>query len=281
MKSSVPYLVATLIGLTMAACTGETERGKIREVPAPIPQVITSQALATSDETNAANTFSWSTDICRSKGIFNPNAYSPQQLKDTYYLWLGFNSVMELEDVTLDSPDEWTIENIDRKSAKLDADFRKATRRLLSLQLVPSKFWETVRDLKTKELDESYALKKLTIEAYKTPGILLNQPYAKNCQAYVNALASEDSVALFNAWKNLMEEQKKNNGAPERVEAEFYRKRNSPERLLYAKIELMAFGWWNCANHQTKYNNASQEMPMEEEFDKLFLKITDECDDVD
>ncbi|WP_210462190.1 hypothetical protein [Rufibacter roseolus] len=281
MKSSIHYLAATLIALTMASCMGETERKKTTEVPAPTTEVYATQALATPEKTDPSNAFSWSTHVCRNKGIFNPNTYSAQQLKDTYYLWFEFNSIVELEDATLDSPDEWTLEYINRKSAKLDADYRKATKRLLGLQLVPVKFWEKVRDLKTKELDESYALKKLTIEAYKTPGILLNQPYSKNCQAYANALASEDSVALFNAWKNHMEEQKKRTLAPDRVEAEFNRQRNSPQRLLYAKVELMKFGWWNCAVDQLKYNGASQEMPMEEEFDKLFLKITDECDDVD
>ncbi|QHL87923.1 hypothetical protein GU926_10970 [Nibribacter ruber] len=272
------YLVMFLISTTLASCNSEAKVEQVAVVPQSSMMADSAQVTTAPNRNNTSLTFSWSTESCTNKGIYNPEDYTEQQLKDTYYLWYKFNSVIELEDATLDNPDELTIENINKKSQKLDSDYNKATNRLKNLKLVPGQFWNTLRDLKTKNLDELYALKKLTIEAYRTPVILVNNSYSQKCQVYVNALASEDSVELINAWESLVEEKMKNNGAPELLKAKFNKQRHCSEWLRYAKIELMTYGWWNCANHQRKYIDAYQNMPMEEEFNKLFIKITEECD---
>ena len=48
-------------------------------------------------------------------------------------------------------------------------------------------------------------------------------------------------------------------------------KYNSKDRLIHAKIELMTFGWWNCANHEIKRVN--EDGTTEEEFNEKFLKL--------
>jgi hypothetical protein len=54
-------------------------------------------------------------------------------------------------------------------------------------------------------------------------------------------------------------------------------KYNSKDRLIYAKIELMTYGWWNCSNSQIKRIN--NDGTMEKEFNKLFIHIETECDE--
>ncbi|WP_192825115.1 hypothetical protein [Rufibacter sp. LB8] len=270
-----------LMALTILAFLFSCKSRSTAIVDPPVPTQETALPHATNAKTDSLQNFAWESSYCEHQGKYNSKLYSAKQLKDTHYLWHKFESLNELEDVTFMSLQELTADTIKRKSIKLDADYRSATDRLKNLKLIPSKFWATVKDLKLKELEELYALRKLTIEAYRTPVILLNNSYSKKCEVYVNALASEDSVLLFKAWENLIEEKKKNNGAPEKLAAKFKEQRQSPERLQYAKIELMTFGWWNCANHQRKYNSLYREMPMEEEFNKLFVKMDSDCDDVD
>ncbi|MFB9863181.1 hypothetical protein [Rufibacter immobilis] len=272
------FLIVALSALTtVSSCKNEDKPSAKSSIP--IQEKVIPQTLAS--KTDSIRTFIWETDYCEHQGTYNSNVYSEQQLKDTHYLWYEFSSINVLEDVTLDYPNDLTLENINQKSFKLDSDYHGAKNKLNNLHLIPDKFWTRIKELKTKELDELYALSKRTIEAYKTPAILLNNSYSALCQEYVDALASEDSVALFKAWEKLIEEKKKKNGAPELLADKFKEQRQSPKRLLFAKLELMTYGWWNCANHQRKYNSLYQEMPMEQEFNKLLIRMKSECDDVD
>ena len=75
----------------------------------------------------------------------------------------------------------------------------------------------------------------------------------------------------MNAWFELKERQKLNNCCPEMVEKEFLSKYNSCNRLKYARLDLMTYGWGNCMNqfvyHHTDY------IRIEEEFQKLFISV--------
>ena len=127
------------------------------------------------------------------------------------------------------------------------------------------------------ELEGSYQLRKITIEAYKDPQVLLNNQFTNYCKQYAEALSSNDSTKRLSTWKKLAEEQKEKNGNPEFFMKNFQEKFNSANKLVYAKIELMAFGWWNCANHQIPH--IDRDGGMEEEFNKLFTNIKSACDE--
>ncbi len=68
------------------------------------------------------------------------------------------------------------------------------------------------------------------------------------------------------------------NSSPARLKGIFDQQNSSPDRLKYARVEVMRFGWWNCA---------IQEIPLVEhderaveEFNKLFINVKEECDEL-
>jgi hypothetical protein len=70
----------------------------------------------------------------------------------------------------------------------------------------------------------------------------------------------------------------KNSGSPEIAKKEFEEQFNSPEKFQYAQVEVMGFGWWNCAN--ALIDRADKSAENEREFKKLFKRTrTVECDE--
>lgn len=52
----------------------------------------------------------------------------------------------------------------------------------------------------------------------------------------------------------------------------------SPDRMKFALVEVMTFGWWNCANKAIKY--VDYDGSQEREFRKLFIRVkTISCDE--
>ena len=58
---------------------------------------------------------------------------------------------------------------------------------------------------------------------------------------------------MFEAWLALHEIKKSKNNNPEKLERKFLEQMNSLERMEYARLELMKFGWWNCANQTVQH----------------------------
>ncbi len=58
---------------------------------------------------------------------------------------------------------------------------------------------------------------------------------------------------------------------------EFNNHLNSPDKRDYAIIDLITFGWGNCANDEIP--NPLHDEKMSKEFENLFLKIDAECDE--
>ena len=53
----------------------------------------------------------------------------------------------------------------------------------------------------------------------------------------------------------------------------------TPELLLYAKIDLLTYGWWNCVNNSIRRVQPTDDL--HQQFTRLFASVTSECDDVD
>jgi len=223
-----------------------------------------------SEVKKTTSTFEWSTELCENTGIYDSKKYTANQLQNTYDLWFRYSGI-NLNTQT----NPYKIEDIDKLSIPklmLEYTTKKA---LYNKEIVANSFWNSVKTEKLQELEEEYELRKITIEAYNNPTVLLHTKYSETCSVYVEALTSNDTTALLKSWQNLIEEQKRNNGAPEKLMNQYNEKYNSPDRLLYARMDLMTYGWWNCANAQTK--KLSDDGTMEKEFNKLFIRFKTDC----
>ena len=215
--------------------------------------------------------YEFNTELCYYKCTFDSTIYSREQLDNTYkYLWFP---AYNYYDATV-----WNIQDMDTLS--IGTNQNVCNENLIKLEKLPfvdNPYWEKLRQNRILEYLSSCRLREFTIMAYTNPDTLMYyETVDSTCIFYRNALIS-GGEELLNAWAILINEQKKNNGNPARVQTEYEEKLNSEQKYEYARMEVMMFGWWNNANRLIYHMNNDGYMQME--FEKLFRSWEVECDE--
>ncbi len=253
-------LILLFIPFILFSCT--TNKNKIKESPA-------------TGNNDSTATFSWLDETCNNTGNYNPKDYTAAQLKNTFDLWYTFSGIplhasgvaFELGEISRLNIDKLTKEYLERKAL------------YSGMVIISTPFWNRLKEKRIQELETDYEFKKITITAYSEPSALLNNRFTKYCPDYANVLASGDSSALLAAWKQMAEHDKQKSGNPDFYMSRFYEKFNSGNRLQYAKLQLLTFGWWNCVNSNLPHTGS--DTVYRKEFGKLFKTIQFKCEDAD
>lgn len=252
-------LLAFLIPLLFISCSDKSKKSEEK------PEVSSTETIK-----KTSSIFKWENELCAFTGNYNSDQYTPEQLENTHDLWFLASGLSI--DASPNAADRIEKLNVDELTAEYEQ--RKTS---LNRKIIDTPFWNKIKKERLQELQDEYELKKLSIESYKNPSLLLNSKFSKNCSEYANVLASNDSVALLKAWNIMAEKQKSNNGSPESFWKTHLEKFNSKDRVQYAKMELKTYGWWNCANGEVYRIDDNGEM--EKEFNKLFTNIKSVCDE--
>lgn len=218
--------------------------------------------------------YEWTNGLCYFSGEYDSTKISKEELNDTYSLCCADSAVNYLEVPGL----AWRPSQIDSLNlTSLDKEYDIKSKRLKEMKLIKTPFWEEQRQYKIESLKEMYRFKQIAIQAYKNPSILKEYPLGDSCFEYADAIiAGGDS--MLNEWKRMRLKHCETNGDPKWCYDEYYLKRyNSSERLIWAKLDLMMFGWWNCTCRFLKFNEPNGKA--EEEFEKLFQNVKENCDD--
>lgn len=163
--------------------------------------------------------------------------------------------------------------------AKLEQEYARKSAALKALKIVKSPFWETVRQRKIKEMDQSYQLRRTQTLAYRDPKVLREYTAAPACNAkYAEPLISSGE-SLFKVWLDVNLEGRARNCCPNEVKAKFEQQMGSPDRAKYALVEVMAFGWGNCANALIDHDERANDGTYLKEFKKLFTRVRESCEE--
>ena len=109
------------------------------------------------------------------------------------------------------------------------------------------------------------------MRGYKDHSALLEYKGAPTCTTRFVQPIVIGGEALINAWREVNEESRTKNADPQRLRRIFQTQLKSPERMQFALLEVMTFGWSNCANDRIEYV-VYDESPVEE-YKKLFTKV--------
>ncbi len=217
--------------------------------------------------------FRWTTELCEFEGTYDAKTYTDAQLKNTLKLF-NFGDFEINTEATV-----WKYEEIKKLNvAALDKEYESKSAALKHLDIVKSAYWERFRERKLKELKQVYELSRVTMLGYNEPSKLKEATIGESCIAkFANPLINGDDELLA-IWRTVNEDTRRNNGDPERIKRIFEAEYDSPDRLKFARVEVMSFGFWNCANNfieRIEYDGSH-----EEEFKKLFKKTrTVYCDE--
>lgn len=218
-------------------------------------------------------TLRWSTEFCKFSGTYNSKKYTAEQLRNTIKLLppgefgLSFMATV------------WRFEDIGALDlAQLDREYKDVSSSLRALNIVKSAYWESVRQKKLAEIEQVYRLSRITMQAYTKPAILREYAGAEECKAKFAEPLILGGDKLLLAWKMVNEESRTRNSDPDRIRRIFDDQMASPDKLKFARVEVMSFGWWNCANNFIEYDQP-EGVEREREFNKLFIRVrTIQCE---
>lgn len=213
--------------------------------------------------------FEWKDGICNYTGTTKTDVVSEDALHNALYLL--WNPSGLTRPFLCNKPADSSLLNIEL----VQKEYINKRAELLQATFPSGVFWLELQNTRLKELDQQFQLRKLAIQAFKDPQVLAKKTKDKTCNEFVKALTSGDK-ALLAAWKNMHEAEKLSHSDPESLQAVFDKHWNSPEQMIWAKIELLRYGWWNCvdqsATHVTDFS------AIEQQFKALFSEVREKCD---
>lgn len=209
--------------------------------------------------------------FCECHGEFDSLIYSRNQLNNTLdFLW---NSEYYEVDATawyLSDLRTLNVEKVTKESAQFISFYE-------NLEIVNDAFWKKIRGEKLIYYKKAALLREVTVKAYKDPQILLKYNAKNDLTMYYRKALIIGGDLLVEAWKKVNEANKKDNGEPEKLQLEFEKKYNSENKMLYARLAVMNFGWWNSANDELPHY--ATEYDFNHEFEKLLLNVDCHCDE--
>ena len=221
-------------------------------------------------------TFKWNDEMCEYSGTYNAKKYTEAKLRNT--LRLLSHSELRLDSV---NATVWKYEDIAKLDvAGVDKEYNDLIDQLEHLEYVSTPYTDTVRQQKLAEARQLYQLIRTTMTAYTKPEVLRNYKGAEACKLKFGGPITTGGDALLAAWRKVNLDSQSKNADPGRLQREFDEQMASPDRLKFALVETMSFGWWNCANAHIKYSNVGESDRAGREFKKLFIRVkTISCDE--
>lgn len=216
-------------------------------------------------------TFRWSSELCDHVGTYDSKKnYTEAQLRDT----------LKLMDYTMtllkNFPHVWKWEDIEKLDVDaLDAEYKVKTEKLKALNVVHVPYFQNAKNAQLKELEQIYILARAKLLAFRTPEVLRDYPAAAACKLkFVEPLIAKDE-SLFKVWLDVNMASRARNSDPDRLKREFDAEMASPDRIQFAIIEVMGFGFGNCANALIERDEGGSNGSHEREFRKLFRRVRD------
>lgn len=220
--------------------------------------------------------YKWDDELCSYQGTYDSKKITAAQLKNCQRLVLlyEFNitsspMVFKPEDITAGLHPE-----------ELEKEFAEKNTALKLLDLPKTPFWQGYKTAMLKEQQQRYDFYRMAYKAYVNAGELRQfQPKNEKARYYAAALvAGGDS--LLKAWDVLQKELAKTNGDPARLQREYKERLASSEKMDYAFVDVMTFGWFNSANDDIETADKKYGQLTGKEWNKLFLKSrTLHCDE--
>jgi len=203
-------------------------------------------------------TFSYELYNCKYRGTYDAKRFTPKQLRDTVKLIDNVAAPL----ATNATP--FKLADVDRLDiTKLQAEYGRARFELMALQIIPAPYFQQLKQRRLAALERMYQLSRASMLAYKTPASLAAINWAPECTTKFAQPLINGGDELLALWLDVNMRSRTNNGSPERVRRTYEEQYASPDRMRYAQLEVMAFGWWNCANEKIDYADDAEKQQKE------------------
>lgn len=208
----------------------------------------------------------WEDEMCEYSGTYDPKLHTAARLRNTLKLSMPGNYLLETNTTA------WSYGDIAKLDvAALDAEYKRKLAELNALDVVNVPYWQEFKARKIREFEDVYRFERTSMLGYADPSKLLDYTSAPDCATRYARPLIAGGDQLLAAWLSVNVESRKNNADPDRLKRIFEQQLRSPDKMKFALIEVMNFGWSNCANaliERIEYDGTP-----EAEFKKLFKKV--------
>lgn len=221
-------------------------------------------------------TFKWSDELCEYSGTYSAKKYNEVKLRNTHRLLFSQDFSLTSVDATV-----WKYEDIAKLDpASVEVRYKDLVDELEHYEYVSTPFTDAVRAARLKEIRQVYQLIRTTMAAYTDATVIRKYQGAEACKLNYGEPLIAGGDSLIAAWRKVNLDSQKKNASPERLQKRWDTENASPDRLKFALVETMSFGWWNCANQEIKYADETYGAKADKEFKKLFIRTrTIRCDE--
>ena len=233
---------------------------------------------AKTSTTGATQLYSFSTELCDNKGYYDSTKYKKEEIDGAYQLTYKYSALHFSTPTAFNLNDLADLKkNNTTYLQTLEKEYTQFQSNINSLRLPNDPYWTNLRKQVIAEADGEYQINKTYIAAIKDVNTLKTSPFYKSCSKYIDALTSNNKQIKLAAWKELAIQQSKNNSNPQGVINTYNIQSKSAQSDDYALIELLTFGYSNCANDTVR--TLDQNDNRDSKFRKLFVKIKETCDE--
>ena len=211
--------------------------------------------------------YKWDDELCSYEGIYDSKKITRELISNCQRLVLKQDFDVTVMPAVFKPADTSRL-----RPEALEEEFTRVNTALKKLVLPATPFWQNFKAAKLKEQQQRYEFHRVYFKAYKDVNALKTyQSKNPDVERHARALiAGGDS--LLQDWHALTKEGAARNSDPNRIMQEYKAQLESPERLRYAFVYVIAFGWGNSANSviETPADIYSPET-IQKEWKKLFL----------
>lgn len=221
-------------------------------------------------------TFKWTDELCEYSGTYDGKKYNEVKLRNTHRLLFGHDLQLGSVGATV-----WKYEDIAKQDpAAVEAKYKDLIDELEHFEYVSTPFTDAVLASKLRETRQLYQLIRTTMTAYHDPLVIRKYEGAEACKLNYGEPIIAGGDSLIAAWRKVNLDSQSKNAAPELLQKRWDEQNASPDRMKFALVETMSFGWWNCANQEIKYSSEEFGPRADKEFKKLFIRVrTLRCDE--
>jgi hypothetical protein len=208
----------------------------------------------------------WEDEMCEYTGTYDPKLHTIARLRNTLKLSMPGSYLLETNTVA------WSYGDIAKLDpAALDAEYNRKMTELKALDIVNVPYWQEYKKRLIREFEQVYTLERTNLVSYSDPSKLLGYTSAPACTTRFAKPLIAGGDQLLAAWLVVNVDSRKNNADPDRLKRIFEQQLRSPDKMKYALIEVMNFGWANCAN--ALIERIDHDGTPEAEFKKLFRSV--------
>jgi hypothetical protein len=224
--------------------------------------------ILSSSFSKAQEVFEWYDGTCLLTATIDSSKASYQQVQNAHY------TLIQASDMSQPYLAYQPKDTVYLQVKNIQFECGNFQKELDQMEYPKGEYWTTIKKARMANLKEQCLLREKAIIALKEPKALKGTPYSKACSTYITAL-EKGGKTLFTLWKEMHDKEVAKASDPAPIILAFEQHWNSAEKELWARIEVLRYGWWNCIleNQKTWFN----ENEYNTEFKQLMTAINSNC----